>query len=1363
MPPYPSTPRPGPGNFIESPRVAIQAGPGFGTSIQQRLPPAAPNGATAPAEELTPAERAARDINKSLAAVNETYSLEQEYGGRLAYNYEVRSATSPWSPFQKVRSYPIPDQIFEQLNRSQVAMNMGLFAELHYVWASIDNALYLWDYTQTNPELLGFEDQPHPITVVQLAKPKPGVFLDNIKHMIVLASTDQIMLLGLGKDAAAAAGDGLTLYKTGMSASIKGLQVNDIVCSAKTGRVFFGSDTDNDVRELRYQAQDSWFASRCSVANHTHTTIQQFTGALTNVFASRSNESIQQLEIDDSRNVLYTLSTRNSIRAFYISPDGLTLDYKASISMQTIHRSLEYSMQNGPLSDRTKLVSISALPEEETQSWVLMATTREGYRIYLSGGFSYQPRVLISLAHSHIRTPPLLSWNTDPAPTTVGQINTYLTRAKTATRFPPGYFFCSVERVQNAPEQQLFISVPDSHPDPQYIRPQQGTPECATWLKERDVKGQVMSIGFTEPYKGATSRPQGFGYELAVQFDYPIPEVAVLTNFGVHVLRRRRFVDSLAALIRSGGGQDGYQTEIQNLIVKYGRQEILADALAVACGQSVDTAMGSRINDPDVLEAARKIFIEHGGRPIVDQGRVNDLSAHIDAVRPSPRHDGAVRYVSRLIRSTWKQVIAKEDRSTAAGYQILCSVKAEKLRAVQENLVSLQKFFKANKTFIRGLSGPDDLARQPQASRDDELALQGEHRALTALVKFVTEMIEAISFILVLFEEKVVEIVPLLPEQSRASFMTLTFEQLVGTKTGNALARDLVKAIVNRNIARGSNVESIAEALRRKCGNFCSADDVVIFKAQEQLRRAAEAKDNAEYSRNLLNESLKLFEQVAGSLPQEYLHSAVTDYIALQFFAGAIQLSLKVASEKDKTNDATAWISDGRADNDPRKKRFEERSYCYNLVHTVIESIDGVMASQPAFVDGRPSLSTIRRDEAYDVISRSSDEVFLTNLYDWYLSRGEQDRLLSADSTFIVTYLQRRSAEDIVHADLLWKYYGNNSQFHEAAKVQFQLAQSSFALPVGRRLEYLSLARSNASISSAANSTQSRKTKQRLLTDINTLIEVASIQGEILARLQSDVRLQGERRNTTLAEIDGPIQSISDLFNKYADPAGYYDICLFIYAVADHRDPTQIKNTWQRYLDSIHEKAMNNTRNGQQTEDGQPSIAEAWETVSTEFYTVGKHLRNYEAVFSIPMLIEMFEHYNVSPAGLSAASQPQLREQEDGDIVSVHWIPEVFIELEVPLGTIYEALEGTFLNVSQNNVKLSDRRVILGDLLYVIERWMHASYSRVGSTLFDNDQSQARIQELLDFLADQNDAKSIGESEWQWAKVLRGRVTEMVS
>ena len=176
-------------------------------------------------------------------------------------------------------------------------------------------------------------------------------------------------------------------------------------------------------------------------------------------------------------------------------------------------------------------------------------------------------------------------------------------------------------------------------------------------------------------------------------------------------------------------------------------------------------------------------------------------------------------------------------------------------------------------------------------------------------------MIEGISFVLVLFDERIAEVVISLSGETRQQVRTLTYEGLFSTPRGRYLAKELVKAIVNRNIANGSNVEVVAEALRRRCGSFCSADDVKIFKAQELLKRASEAGSESEFGRNLLNEGLNLFKQVASNLPMQQLQWAVQQFIAMQFYAGAIQLSLNVAQEADRGNRALAWIQEARPEN----------------------------------------------------------------------------------------------------------------------------------------------------------------------------------------------------------------------------------------------------------------------------------------------------------------------------------------------------------------------------------------------------------------------------------------------------------------
>lgn len=255
---------------------------------------------------------------------------------------------------------------------------------------------------------------------------------------------------------------------------------------------------------------------------------------------------------------------------------------------------------------------------------------------------------------------------------------------------------------------------------------------------------------------------------------------------------------------------------------------------------------------------------------------------------------------------------------------------------------------------------------------------------------------------------------------------------------------------------------------------------------------------------------------------------------------GAIQLALNVAGRSDKANIALSWIMDGRPEQvlipacyactaaddlqDPRKEYFYFRKQCYDLISKVVLAVDNLAASDPGFIDGQLTIIAKRQNEAYGVIADSTDEVFLTSLYDWYLEQGWKDRLLQEQSPFVVTYLERKSTDDIAHADLLWNYYAKSKRFFEAAKVQFQLAQSAFTLPLSRRIEYLGNARANAS---AFTQDVGRQSRQRLLQDISNLIDVANIQDDLLQRLKDDPRIAPDRKAEVLRDVDGPVMDIS--------------------------------------------------------------------------------------------------------------------------------------------------------------------------------------------------------------------------------------------
>lgn len=1013
---------------------------------------------------------------------------------------------------------------------------MGLFAELNQAWIAIDNALYLWDYTNPNPELVGFEEQDYLITAVKLVVPRAGVFVPEITHVLVVATTEDIILLGVAATRAANGIVSVSLYQTRMSVNLGRHRVTVIAGSNETGRIFFGGPDDNDVHELTYHQEERWFASRCGNVNHTS---GGYTHLLPKWIGSGSgNECVEDIVIDDSRKLLYTLSSQSAIRTFHFETPT-TLTQVIEKRRQECLQDISHMGMTTPLLDtKMRVISISPVSAQESSRIHLMATTTTGCRLFLSAtrGYGYMggqgaPR---SMQVQHVKFPPpekvgagyMVNYENEQPLNTQSKELTY---TRSALRYPPGFFLAFVNTAANN-KDYLFLAAPDSGriAARAHDQPSQGSRyyEQGMWS---DLGSKTQDVGLVTNSFTAADQPLGFGNELAVQLDQPATEFAILTNTGVHTFRRRRFIDIFAAAIRSSSSEQGPEGEVRRFIRRYGRSETAAAALAVACGQATSgSGTDSRpavILDPETLELARKCFIDHGGAPVVNDNALLDSRSQTaaDQVRPSGRHDAIALYISRNVRSIWKaKVILPE---IAGGLiQIGSTVSITKLKAIQDRLLRLADFLAKNKSFIDGLAGPESLQRA--GNQREEIALQGEHQALHALQKLMTSVIEGISFVSMLFDERVDEIFTSLEEPTRQRLRDLSYESLFAADEGRDLAKVLVKAIVNRNIANGSNVDTVADALRRRCGSFCSAEDVIIFKAQEQIKKASELGANSDTSRNLLNESLRLLRQVAGSLSFDNLQTAVEQYVDLQFYAGAIQLCLTVADQSDRGNKALDWIKDGKPVNDPRSAAFDARKRCYDLVHQILQAVDQAFENDTDHFSERFSLLATKRNEAYALVNNSTDEAFHYDLYDWFIAQGWTDRLLTVDSAYIVSYLVQLSSQRPEHADLLWRFYAGSEQYFQAAEVQLSLAKSDFGFTLAKRIEYLSRAKANASTNTPGVGRQQR---QVLAHEISELLEVANIQDDLLQRLKGDERIPADRKQEVLRSLDARVINLTEV------------------------------------------------------------------------------------------------------------------------------------------------------------------------------------------------------------------------------------------
>lgn len=1047
----------------------------------------------------------------------------------------MSSADTAWTPFHKTHMYPIPSQVFDHYNTGELQTLMGLFAEINHAWVVIDNSLFLWDYTNTDAELIGFEDQPHTIQAVALVPPKKGIFVNTITHILVVATSSEIILLGLSATPTPAGTKTVSLYQTKMSLPLRGNDVRIITGSAD-GRIFFGGTSDTDISELYYQSEEKWFSNRCGKINHTNPGWSSVVTLQSGFWGNKNPEHLVDIVIDDSRSLLYTLSSTSTIRTYHMdSPDRLN----KVIEKEKVHclRDIAHMISGSKLlTDRTRIVAISPISRHEASKLHLMALTDTGCRIFLSATSassyiygSQNSMIPQSMQVQFIKFPPgSTSRRSSQASQAVAgggpEIDVsslQLVPSRNGARFAPGIFADFVARDDDASSDALFLSAPESA---RIKNINSATPlryyEQACWI---DIGSRAEAVGLaTKPF-AAHHAPWGFGNELAVQYDEVPTELAILTNTGVHIVRRRRLVDNFSAAIRDAPGEEALDHVCRRLIQLYGRIETVSAALAVACGHGGDAKMGSaRAIDQATQDRARGIFVEMGGQPTLTE--TDGASLTTDSVKLSSRHDALAMYITRLVRKLWKYPVITQGVTATGGIVINSAVPLDVLAMTQENLERLRKFMEANRGLIQGMSGPSDLQRA--GTRQEEVALQAEHQALHAVQKLMESISEGISFVMMLFDERATDVFMRLDDSSRQKLRDMSYENLFSQPSGKELAKVLVKAIVNRNIESGSNVESVADALRRRCGSFCSPDDVVIFKAQEQLKRASEQPLNTNQSRTLLFESLKLFEKVAGSLTSDNLQTAVGQYVDLAYYAGAVQLCLVVAREKDRGNTALLWIQDGKPEGDSRGELFQARKRCYGLIHDVLRHLDQMSSKEPSLVDGKPTLMATKRMEAYDVVNGSDDEVFHFDLYEWYIQQGWTDRILAIDSPHVVTFLERLAGTNVEHADLLCRFYTNRSRFFDAAEVQAGLAQSEFAISIKDRIKLLSLAKANASVTTVG---VSRQQQQMLNHEVTDLLGIANIQDDLLGRLRADDRIETLRKEEIAKALDGSILDLSEV------------------------------------------------------------------------------------------------------------------------------------------------------------------------------------------------------------------------------------------
>ena len=286
---------------------------------------------------------------------------------------------------------------------------MGLFPEIQRAYITVDNRLYLWNYlngfsppqtTNHSEDFQSFSDSTQTLYSVRLIPPRPGVFLPSITYLLALCTTSTFFLLGIDTTPS----DGtFTLYNADMSVSVSTMTIKCIEAT-KDGRIFIAGG-DGHLWEIFYQAEEGWFTSRtrkvCQTAGFGELILPNWSSEV---------ETIEQIAIDDSRKLVYTLGSKSTIKTFHMN-SPTTLNHVITYSFPSILSHISILSANSPLLDpkTTTIVDITPIQSKESSKIYLVATTSSRIRLYIRAvrayGFSSTDQVN-NMQVIHVRFPP---------------------------------------------------------------------------------------------------------------------------------------------------------------------------------------------------------------------------------------------------------------------------------------------------------------------------------------------------------------------------------------------------------------------------------------------------------------------------------------------------------------------------------------------------------------------------------------------------------------------------------------------------------------------------------------------------------------------------------------------------------------------------------------------------------------------------------------------------------------------------------------------------------------------------------------------------------------------------------------------
>lgn len=262
---------------------------------------------------------------------------------------------------------------------------------------TFDNRLFIWRYDDER-DFTVWDGLDQIIVSVGLVRPKPGVFAESVRHLLIVTTPVEVVVLAVsfGPDgsgemqllptALAVPTDDVNMLQVGLLK--RNFQAHDSlsnkysftqICGTPLGRVFMCGN-DGNLYELEYQAPGGWFSKKCRKRNHTQGLWSSYLPFITRLY---SCDAITELRFDGTRNILYALTASSAIHGYYLGADGRSFSHFVTRTDlgndPNIRGRLHFAAGT-----ELKIASIWPITAPESSRLHLVAVTTTGARLFFT-------------------------------------------------------------------------------------------------------------------------------------------------------------------------------------------------------------------------------------------------------------------------------------------------------------------------------------------------------------------------------------------------------------------------------------------------------------------------------------------------------------------------------------------------------------------------------------------------------------------------------------------------------------------------------------------------------------------------------------------------------------------------------------------------------------------------------------------------------------------------------------------------------------------------------------------------------------------------------------------------------------------